>query len=87
MKTVTTRERSTPAVDAPDVETVKCEETSISTAKEWKLLYSPLSRVVGDRSGSETKDLCWNCGRRETCVYPRPEAGIWHCRDYKWEDK
>ena len=26
--------------------------------------------------------LCSNCENLETCAYPKPKAGIWHCEDY-----
>ena len=28
------------------------------------------------------KGLCVNCQNRNTCTYPKPESGIWHCEDY-----
>ena len=38
--------------------------------------------------GSQKKDtnnlkgLCSNCDIRETCTYPKPEGGVWHCEEY-----
>lgn len=29
------------------------------------------------------KGLCRDCENRESCVYPKNEAGIWHCEEYK----
>ncbi|MBU0718925.1 MAG: hypothetical protein KJ749_11805 [Planctomycetes bacterium] len=26
--------------------------------------------------------LCATCNNRETCRYPKPEGGIWHCEDF-----
>ena len=26
--------------------------------------------------------LCANCAHLETCVFPRPEGGVWHCEEY-----
>ncbi|MGA2773256.1 MAG: hypothetical protein ABSG26_20825 [Bryobacteraceae bacterium] len=26
--------------------------------------------------------LCSNCDNRETCIYPKPEGGIWRCEEY-----
>jgi hypothetical protein len=34
------------------------------------------------RSGGEHKGLCMNCANRETCLYPKPEGGVWHCEEY-----
>ena len=27
--------------------------------------------------------LCGNCEDRETCIYPKPEGGVWHCAEYR----
>lgn len=26
--------------------------------------------------------LCANCAHRKGCAFPRPESGVWHCREY-----
>jgi hypothetical protein len=26
--------------------------------------------------------LCINCENVETCAYPKPEGGVWHCEEY-----
>jgi hypothetical protein len=26
--------------------------------------------------------LCANCRNRDTCTFPKPEGGIWHCEEY-----
>ncbi len=28
------------------------------------------------------KGLCQTCDHRETCTYPKPEGGVWHCEEY-----
>jgi len=28
------------------------------------------------------KGLCANCKNRETCTYPKPIGGVWHCNEY-----
>jgi hypothetical protein len=32
---------------------------------------------------SELKGLCVNCDNRHSCVFPKPEEGIWHCEEYR----
>jgi len=29
------------------------------------------------------KGLCRNCTNRETCTFPKPEGGVWHCDEYR----
>ena len=26
--------------------------------------------------------LCSNCDNRSTCIYPKPEGGVWRCDEY-----
>jgi hypothetical protein len=33
-------------------------------------------------SRGEHKGLCMNCANRDTCLYPKPEGGVWHCEEY-----
>ncbi len=30
----------------------------------------------------EPAGLCSNCENRFTCIYPKPEGGVWHCEEY-----
>jgi len=33
--------------------------------------------------GSESyMGLCKLCDNRETCTFPKPEGGVWHCEEY-----
>jgi len=27
--------------------------------------------------------LCSNCIHRESCSFPKPESGVWHCEEYQ----
>jgi hypothetical protein len=29
------------------------------------------------------KGLCCICEDRESCTYPKPEGGVWHCEEYR----
>lgn len=33
--------------------------------------------------GNRALGLCSNCKNRDTCTYPRPNGGVWHCEDYE----
>lgn len=42
------------------------------------------SEEVAEKAESNTvRGLCRNCGRFETCTYPKPEGGVWHCDEYE----
>jgi len=31
----------------------------------------------------QMKGLCRTCSKRVSCVFPRPEGGVWHCEEYE----
>lgn len=35
-----------------------------------------------DKDLGKYKGLCKLCEKRETCTYPKPEGGVWHCDEY-----
>jgi hypothetical protein len=46
-----------------------------------------LSRGTGsgarDTDSAVFKGLCGNCRNRDTCTFPKPEGGVWHCEEYE----
>jgi hypothetical protein len=38
------------------------------------LVQTPTPRVLG---------LCSNCDNYPTCGFAKPEAGVWHCEEYR----
>lgn len=32
---------------------------------------------------AEYKGLCTTCANRETCAFPKPVGGIWHCEEFR----
>lgn len=40
---------------------------------------TPVEEIEDNRP----KGLCVNCENRETCNFPKPEGGVWHCEEYK----
>ncbi len=37
---------------------------------------------VATEKPSQYKGLCRTCEHRETCTYPKPEGGVWHCDEF-----
>jgi hypothetical protein len=37
------------------------------------------SEDAPEKGATELKGLCVQCGRRQTCAYPKPAGGVWHC--------
>ena len=74
----------------------KDRQKPILYCEEFEIDTSPLEKTTEDKKppflaalDPEDKDsekfigLCTNCNNRKTCVYPKPEGGIWHCEEYQ----
>ena len=35
------------------------------------------------REPIESKGLCRNCKKHESCILPKPEGGVWRCEEYE----
>jgi len=65
-----------------------CEEfeIEITTAKkipEYGISQSTASSIAVPEESAELIGLCSDCENRKTCVFPKPEGGIWHCEEYQ----
>jgi hypothetical protein len=48
-----------------------------------KLSVNRLSGPMSDAQGlSILRGLCAYCDGLNTCTYPKPEGGVWHCEEY-----
>lgn len=43
----------------------------------------PTPEKVVEEKIHEFKGLCVNCNHRDTCAFPKPEGGVWHCEEYE----
>ena len=43
---------------------------------------SPPKQADIKEYSAQYKGLCQTCEYRETCTYPKPEGGVWHCEEY-----
>lgn len=66
---------------------VYCEEFECDEAPSKKTARSvPLkseSRAEQEKNVSHYTGLCSDCENRQTCMYSKPEAGVWHCEGYR----
>jgi hypothetical protein len=63
---------------------VQCEEFEIEVTPAPPATGAA-SRVAPkpDRNRRKYLGLCENCESRETCGFPRPDGGVWHCEEYQ----
>lgn len=61
-----------------------CEEYECAQEAFNQAIASPQndSEVEESMIAGRVKGLCINCERRDTCSFPKPEGGVWHCEEY-----
>ncbi|MBU0517758.1 hypothetical protein KKA00_11940 [bacterium] len=77
-------------METPDNPKMFCEqfETELKpliTATDTSILRSVAAVFEKEAEAikqAKTLGLCVNCSHLDTCKYPRPEGGIWHCEEY-----
>ncbi len=47
-----------------------------------KAVTKKTKEQVAPEASPQLKGLCVNCENRETCMFPKPEGGVWHCEEY-----
>jgi CRISPR/Cas system-associated exonuclease Cas4 (RecB family) len=62
----------------PDRPVMNCDEFDCTLERLLRKEPEPEVETKGNFKG-----LCVNCALRETCVYPKPEWGVWHCEEYE----
>ena len=65
-----------------------CEEFEIDLCPSAKIIgkekSSPTAQVDSeDEDTGKFMGICSNCDNCRTCVFPKPEGGIWHCEEYQ----
>jgi hypothetical protein len=38
---------------------------------------------INENEEVKFKGLCLNCENRKTCIFPKPEEGVWRCEEYE----
>jgi hypothetical protein len=62
-----------------------CEEFEIESVPAripWDTPRPQDSLVVSNEAVNWI-GLCCDCENRQTCVFLRPEGGVWHCEEYR----
>jgi hypothetical protein len=45
--------------------------------------HLPTSPRNDEALSTAYKGLCRSCQNRDTCTFPKPEGGVWHCEEYQ----
>ena len=68
----------------PDIPVFYCEEFEIEKpAGGRERLKETESYIKESKDSTKFIGLCSDCENRQTCVFPEPEGGVWHCEEYR----
>jgi hypothetical protein len=72
----------------PDTPVLHCEEFEVEQPSPVEVAGeaispSPPSEAAEQEGSVQFIGLCSDCENRESCVFPRPEGGVWHCEEYR----
>ncbi len=76
------RRRNHPVMSCEEFDDGAERPKEISANKE---LPDPDTKAQADEATPKTPEytgLCATCDNRETCTFPKPEGGIWHCEEF-----
>lgn len=62
-----------------------CEEFDCSTLNVSSVNSLALNERIGESEGQFfcVEGLCTNCDVKDTCMFPKPEGGVWYCEEYE----
>ncbi len=61
---------------------LQCEQFEMGFREPSAPPASVRPRATSDENSNGYAGLCSNCDHRETCIYPKPEGGVWRCEEY-----
>ncbi|OGC81550.1 MAG: hypothetical protein A2W07_09500 [candidate division Zixibacteria bacterium RBG_16_43_9] len=60
-----------------------CYETPMERTTVDKILAIARTQAESrPEKMNSLKGLCINCENRATCIFPKPETGVWRCEEY-----
>ena len=62
---------------------LQCEEFNGYASAPVRTEAKKIAVSIEEKNVGKYKGLCTNCEIRETCKYPKPEGGVWHCEEYQ----
>ncbi len=65
----------------PDRPAFYCEQFEVE--KPPAVTRKISSSVSESKKSVELIGLCSDCENLKTCIFPKPEGGVWHCEEYQ----
>jgi hypothetical protein len=65
----------------PDKPILFCEQYEVPVTPSQNLSIKRQEQQTEPESNN-FRGLCINCEKRSSCMFPKPEGGVWHCEEY-----
>jgi hypothetical protein len=73
------RNSSKPILHCEEFEEFPCDADNNPMEAKMSLVRSE----GNPQEKSKYFGLCANCKHRDTCTFPKPQGGVWHCEEYE----
>ena len=77
------RDPNRPVCECEEFEEITYVSIQVPNQKNISSINSSKNPSAREDSLPSYKGLCSNCEERATCVYPKPEGGVWRCDEYR----
>lgn len=77
------RDPNRPVYECDEFEEIHYVSLRVSNQKKISPIHSSKNLPSPQDPPSSYKGLCMNCEQKASCIYPKPEGGVWHCEEYQ----
>ena len=78
-----TRDPNRPVCECDEFGGFTYAPVGIPNQKNVSLKHISKSPLISEDPFHHYRGLCSDCEERATCVYPKPEGGVWHCEEFR----
>lgn len=77
------RDPGRPVLQCEEFEGISMPENKTMGCVVPPHVYHISESALGPQNLSAIRGLCASCDGLNTCAYPKPEGGVWHCEEFR----
>ncbi len=78
-----TRDPNRPICECDEFGGFTYASVGIPNQRNISLKHFPKNPLPSEDPFHHHRGLCSDCEERATCIYPKPEGGVWHCDEFR----
>lgn len=78
-----TRDPNRPVCECDEFGGFTYASVGIPNQKNVSLKHLARNPLTSEDPSQHYRGLCSDCEERATCVYPKPEGGVWRCEEFR----